>query len=388
MDGFLFDSLLSNTSATPLVFVLSLLYAAINAQLSQPEQKIALVYILCILFVLVGAIESTLAIVGCLASTFLILEVFSSDEKLIKLFNFHQKVIDWSFQMLFTFHFALFALFVFAATWVTNGLEAPFAEQLIGFLLIAPLASLVCRSKFSRLSISKMLRTLTGAAGDPAMCNFSDAEWSKISILIHLEDRGFLSRDERQHTIFSWVQAKRGLRLARKQLTQLFRASFTELRVRVRPYIRGYSTIQMQLLRNIGLDHGSYQYTKRRKVFEVMYSNLFFNSYIDSLSIASPARQNIKTWILKAYLRVAPVKIGSRVIKPGKHSTFSQLFDREFEELTREEFFVWCLGLPQYDLGVGPNAVELHQEAIGELALDRNGIYEAIDAARQSDSKI
>ena len=50
----------------------------------------------------------------------------------------------------------------------------------------------------------------------------------------------------------------------------------------------------MQILRNIGLEFGSFQLTLRRKVFEFVFSRSFFNSYIEQLERSSFGRSNVK----------------------------------------------------------------------------------------------
>lgn len=142
-------------------------------------------------------------------------------------------------------------------------------------------------------------------------------------------------------------------------------------------------TIEMQILRNIRLEFGSFQLTLRRKVFEFVFSRSFFNSYIDQLERSSFGRSNVKWWILRCYLRIVPVKIGHSVCRPQKGgSTFAQIFGREFSELTREEFFVWCLGLPHYAAGVGPRAVWMHDDAVIRFGLDRGEIGRVLERVR------
>lgn len=50
--------------------------------------------------------------------------------------------------------------------------------------------------------------------------------------------------------------------------------------------------------------------------------------------------------------------------------TFSQFFGRLFSELSGEEFFVWRLGLPHYEVGVGSGAVWMHNDAVSLFGLD------------------
>lgn len=148
-------------------------------------------------------------------------------------------------------------------------------------------------------------------------------------------------------------------------------------------YIRGYGTIEMQVIRNIGLDLGSYRLIIRRKLFELLFSQAVFNSYINQLSRNSPARNNIKNWILNCYLNLVSVKVDDIVCRPKKgKSTFQQLFGKDFSKLTEEEFFIWCLGLPHYENGVGKRAVEIHMDTARHFGLDQESINGMIEKQR------
>ena len=86
---------------------------------------------------------------------------------------------------------------------------------------------------------------------------------------------------------------------------------------------------------------------------------------------------------MRCYLNLVSIKIGNIVLYPMEdNSTFKQLFKKEFSELTEEEFFVWCLGLPHYENGVGERAVEIHVDTVRRFGLCKESINETIDNLR------
>lgn len=97
----------------------------------------------------------------------------------------------------------------------------------------------------------------------------------------------------------------------------------------------------MQLIRTIGLEFGSYKHVFRRKISELLYSNLVFNSYIKQLSVDSGTRKNIRYWILANYIGNVSVKFGIRELYPDpkcNKSTIELLYNRTLDEITEEEF--------------------------------------------------
>lgn len=118
-------------------------------------------------------------------------------------------------------------------------------------------------------------------------------------------------------------------------------------------------------------------------MFELVYSNLIINSYLRKFERRSPKRMNYRFWLIRVYLDSVPVNMSRSQINPASLSdgetTFSKVFGKSFEDLSNEEFFVWCLGLKSYQNGVGINAVNLHQDAIRMNKLDKTLIEEAVN---------
>jgi len=53
-----------------------------------------------------------------------------------------------------------------------------------------------------------------------------------------------------------------------------------------------------------------------------------------------------RNFILRQYIENVPVKINTTTYQPTGRSTLLQLFNRHtIDEISKEEFFVWCMGL-------------------------------------------
>ncbi|MCM1259204.1 MAG: hypothetical protein NC307_15350 [Roseburia sp.] len=114
---------------------------------------------------------------------------------------------------------------------------------------------------------------------------------------------------------------------------------------------RGYATLEMQLIRNIGIERG-YEKDKhiiRRKIFEVIYSYIFFDGLKHHYGIIRKGdREHFKKMILYVYLYSVDTKVDGRRIDP-LISMFSneegKIPDNGWEVIPMEVFFVLYLGL-------------------------------------------
>lgn len=368
----------------PLFFAVALFFSAISGQKMRDGQRVALVYSYCLLVAYFDYVDFFTVAAGSSIVIFLMLEVFSSDTKLVSLFSFWYKLQNFIYRLFLEFHGVLFYFALFVS-------KTPILKErdlsLIAFLvLVITLAAFTSRHRFSTKTISSIIKNLEELAGTPASRSFNTKDRKKLEILIFMEDGSFLDRTEHTHILTPLYFTSRVIRRLKRGGLRSIKNRLDKLKS-LRSYIRGYSTIEMQIIRSVGLCFGSYRLTVRRKLFERLFAQSVFNSYIDNLSKKSLARKNFKDWLLSCYLDLVTIQIDTTILSPKKgNSTFQQLFKKDFSELTEEEFFVWCLGLPHYDNGVGERAVNIHIDAIEHFRLDKDAIIETVRKLRGTDS--
>lgn len=119
---------------------------------------------------------------------------------------------------------------------------------------------------------------------------------------------------------------------------------------------RGYSTIQMQLIRSLGIKNG-YNCIYRRKIFEIIYSKLFFagiRKYYESDYVNG--RNHYKEYLLIIYfLQVNTFLTSSN--NPGEYIMIDHFIDafkgddknkvRKLITISNEAVFIACIGLSQ-----------------------------------------
>ena len=88
---------------------------------------------------------------------------------------------------------------------------------------------------------------------------------------------------------------------------------------------RGYSTIPMQLIRSLGIKRG-YNYKYRRKVFEILYSRMFFKGIEKMLNEDKVGqRRHFKTYLLYIYFHTVNTFLGDATF-----SKFLNAFDMKY----------------------------------------------------------
>ncbi len=206
-------------------------------------------------------------------------------------------------------------------------------------------------------------------------------DFSKI--LIYVEDKSFLYRVNTynwlSHEFFAYKIKKafknRGNILKRlgilikKGAKQFYNLIVNVLirRKSIKKYLRGYSTIEMQLIRTIALKSG-YSCFFQRKVFEFIYSYIYFSAlkkyYIHNVY------ENIKDfkyYILYLYIMVAPVKINN-----VPYDNILKMCNKtKFENINKEEFFIWTRALSHKSLNGALDSIIVKEYSINEKELSK-----------------
>lgn len=363
------ESFFSDNAAV--LFVVALFYAAVAGSELTTQMRVALVYAFFYLALLFSVLDRCAVLVGSLLVLFLVLEVFSTDRDRVKMFSVPYKLIDFAFRMIVEYYAWLYLLLVCAIKALDySGLPAHFV-QLAGVAAMMVLLLMLSRAKFAIKPISEMMAAMTK---DCSAADYGSREPNrrKYLILAQMEDREFFDRGEMRH-IPSFGQVGRGL-INRMSLGR-FRHPVANCKELLK---RGYGTIEMQLIRTVGIEFGSYSCRIRRKLFELVYAQMVFNSYARCFGKSSGARNHLRGWIAQSYINNVSVRFAPNEFYPDGKSTVERVFGRPLRDLSDEEFFVWCLGLPYYENGVGAKAIAMHADIVDNFGLSEHSINEAI----------
>lgn len=337
----------------------------------QDRLKVGILYIITYALIFMN-LDPLIAIISLIVTSFCCLEYFSSDKRKNEDLKLSEKVLDYVYAMIIECRVMFFFCILggtfclaeivnnysqhTATDWLHNNIAMVMGFTVIVLaLLFLILLHFVSSPKFLKKSYSEILNKLTLK---PVFAYYEETDIEKFKMLIAMEDHKFLDRDVDEHTVLSFTMCGYYLKII--GITELIRRIWQHKS----SVWRGYGTIDMQLMRNVGIEKG-YECKVRRKFFEVCYSRIIYNSYYRKVG-NSP--ELFKYWILENYIDNVRVKINNKIYAPEGGNVFDHAFGKNFEELSKEEFFVWCLGLRNYGK-IGDRVLKMNQDIINEFRI-------------------
>lgn len=380
------DSLPSHVFCLLILLVIALKDLKLHQNL-----KVGILYLVSFIMILMGWVKIYLGVAILILVEFALLEIFTEDIEKRSLFGIGYKVIDCMYKLFIEYYFILYIgsivlltvgelvirrcndLLVQSGTscWICSWRNV-FAAVIVSLASALILAAILCitRMKFETKAVEDIMATLKVV--NIYSVPVKDME-TKFNMLVAFEDKTFLDRSKYSHTVLSPLIIKGTLKHITKST---LRKPFQTMR---KIFSRGYGTIEMQLIRNIGIKRGYDTCVLRRKVFEIIYSTLIFNSYRRQFANWSDGAQNYKYWILWCYIQRVPVRFSRRFF-PTQLSTAKQIFNKNFEMLSLEEFFVWCISLEFFAL-IGPKTIMKRESIIVGYGLNQTKIRSSLKKA-------
>lgn len=157
---------------------------------------------------------------------------------------------------------------------------------------------------------------------------------------------------------------------------------FCAIKRKVRGYIRGYSTIEMQLIRILaykkGLKVGRPKEWKglyliaTRKIYEIIYAPIFFYGHKDYLNITKE-KDFYRYYLVYIYLHTVQTNLNGRVFAP-----LDRIFgDVDVIDWPEEALFIIILGLN--GMKITQNRVNTYTSVIDKYQLNRELIEQLVD---------
>jgi len=305
-----------------------------------------------------------------LISLFIFLEIFSNDTVKMTIFDkLWDKLLDYFFIIFFQYSFLMIVIELFILHYAQHELVHIFAISLFLLTIIH-----ITQEKFRTETISDLKAKFHPSINQ---VNFGEIEDYTFQMLIDLEDRTYRKRKYRstflsinvvKHTIQNVLGHKKSLKRYIRN---------TNLK-------RGYSTIQMQLIRTIGITQGfgtlptnynvcQYFPVIRRKIYELIYAEIFFNGlrryYKKNVYVNA---EKYPDYLLYIYLKYAPTIVGKT-----RYSNILEYLGDDPKLWTKEKCLIAYAGLPYVGVGHGLTSQEIlnkHQNQISKYGLDKQTI--------------
>lgn len=362
--------------------------------------KIIILYVLFYLLAVCNVLQIRYLLLVFLCITLIFLEFIFEDalkKKILKRAGFY--FLDYFYQIIYEYKFFYFFISIGLISGTFKNLLTNMLENMVGnldFLDIYVLASLIISILILIIGVIKIINEEFDVYSfdeikekiDTIMpfsnfrCNTKLFDFSKI--LVYREDRSYFIR-RNSYNWFSWEFVKyrcervwkecatmkyyrnrilyalsnlikiviymtpKVIGLLIRVAKRIFNIIFKVLlgKNSIGQYMRGYATIEMQLIRTFAVKHGYSLYPLRRKAYEIIYSKVFFTSLKENYRYYHYGNlEEYKYYLLYLYIMVAPIKMNG-----VSYRNILDLYGKaKLNDITIEEFYVWTYGLSQREI--------------------------------------
>ena len=414
------------------------------------EQKLVIVtYILSFLLISFNLMEVKNVLLIILVYFFIYLEYLNNDDMQTQIIKkpFH-KIFDYIFKMIFDYYIISYLITIlisrkFLYQWLFNlFIEHQFLYNLIfnlinlvhgqnktiitidsfqkmmdnGFIksipfiisifLLSKILSDISSKEFSVKPISKIIEKLDS---NVSFNKYKTTE--KLSqfyfLLTQLEDKSYFIRTN-EYTVYNFTFAKYKYVNINNDITKRKKKNFLQRHIltvikiiklvyydmeRLFSFItrkakisNAHSTLEMQLIKNLAVESLYSRHQFKRFFYELFYSRIILSGHKEYLRCnTEKSMETYKEYLLFKYINVCRSKINSDVYNIQDYMNERKV--KNIEDLSLEEFFVWCLGLPHY-VGIGINVLISHHYLITTQNLNIKKICQILNLSKQNTKEI
>lgn len=367
-------------NSTLFIFFFAML-AIFNYTNLKVHQRIAIIYLTVYALVVSGIIGIRMAFVFLFITVFCYLEIFTADQMKFK-------IISNPFYKLIDCLYLSFCQYYFLPELIAVGCHYYKLELWFGkYALLFKLASIIffiiaiiktLQQKFVVASFDNMYKVFLDFPINRV--KFNDKLRDACKILVAIEDRTYFTRKgyttlSRDHLRYLAKKKWRNKKLVERiELGKTFISNVVLGN-------RGYSTLPMQLIRTIGVKQG-YNCRYRRKLFEFIYSKMFFDGFAKYLKQEHvQKRKHIKEYYLYIYFHTAPT-----YLKDATFTKFLNAFDMQYRnknkidiyDCSNEGIFIACMGLKKSAHKINEDTVEYYTGQVTDVELDKDKICEMV----------
>ena len=269
-------------------------------------QRMAIIYISVYALAVLNIVGIKMALLLLIVSLFCFFEIFTSDEMKFKiLVNPIYKAVDFIYISIFQYSFGGICL---ALLLLKIKLPETFDKQNIifrtlSFLFIVWTLTAMLQQKYVIHTFGEMYRVFTYFPINKI--EFNDKLYEACNILVSIEDKRYFEREAYSFFFFlyiiSLIKGKIASQRGGKKVIYVL-VNGNRFIKNIFDESRGYSTIPMQLVRSLGIKRG-YNYKYRRKIFEILYSRMFFKGIERMFNEDKVTqRQYFKEYLLYIYI--------------------------------------------------------------------------------------
>ena len=349
-------------------------------------QRMSIIYITVYALMVLDIIGIKLAFFLLIVSLFSFFEIFTSDEMKFKiLVNPIYKMVDFMYISFFQYAFGGMCL---ALLMLRIKLPEPLSEQevifkILSFLFMVWTLTITLQQKYVIHTFGEMYKIFTWFPINKI--KFNEKLNEACSILVSIEDREYFER--KAYSFFSLkyilkiLKNKISVRRGKEKIVCIFSAGNSFIR-NIFDEDRGYSTIPMQLVRSLGIKRG-YNCKYRRKIFEILYSRMFFKGIVRMLNEDQVAqRQYFKQYLLYIYFHKVNTFLGDATFSKFLNAfdmKYNKQNDKDIYDCTNEGIFIACMGLSKRATNITKENIKYYLQSIDNVELNPDIICNMVD---------
>ena len=268
---------------TFLLYFMGLLYILINKDFDKC-QKIVMIYVFVYSLKIFNIIDLKVLFIGLTIVSFLYIEFLSEDNlKNILLCNIIYKIIDYMYKLIFEYSAVYFCGSLILMSNIIQ-IDLPIIQLLnryipiigikiniISLLLVLYAINNITSQKFETYSF-KHIKQKMDEINIWNNVKSNNIDSLKLNMLIDVEDKSYFIRENTYNFLsfeFIKYKIKRGIRkLKYVNIDKNILKKVTILPIKnTKKYIRGYSTIEMQIIRTLGIKSGYEKHIFCRKIY-------------------------------------------------------------------------------------------------------------------------
>lgn len=354
------------------VILLFWVYITFMVDISERFKVIVLMYLITFLTNILNIVPTLESYVILVIALFLQIEFFEDNFKKVIITNWLEKIIDFAYILISEYSFVCFTLSLILSSEYVNRIFDGRAKNLlysISIVIFCFACNEASSQKYVVRTYDEIKKKIDSIKGYRQFL-VHEKEIVDPYCVLCVEDANFFEREDRYSFANTFYLKKRYFEKLWDFLLRLFR---NKNKINnVKRVLRGYSTIEMQLLRTLAIKEG-YDYFIRRKVFEILYAQLFWKNLKNYYKKCGCSVKVYKDYLLYLYLRIAPC------LNRGQEKRVSKVIRARDEilEYTREELFVLALcfsGKVKRD-----NIMIIYEDLIDTLDLDVDEVSRIIE---------
>lgn len=354
------------------VILLFWVYINFIVEIKEKYKKIILMYLITYIANVMDIVPTTQSYIILLLALFVELEFWEDRFKTQIITNVFEKLLDFLFMMITQYALLSFSLsIIISSSWFTNLFDKKYSIVVVGisgFVMYLSCRNLASQ-KFKILSFTQIKERIDKIEKYRTFLQ-REKVISEPDCILAIEDRSYFIRGEK-YTFFNTYYLKP---YHWKKIFNMIKKFFSsrDKKTSIKRFVRGYSTIEMQLLRTLAIEDG-YSCIFRRKIFEILYAQLFWKNLKVYYKNCDCDIKCFKDYLLILYMQSA------KCLNRGEEKHLEQVIGKKRKNIldyTKEELFVLTLcfsGKIKRDY-----VLEIYQDVIRMNSLNKEKVNQLV----------